>query len=92
MNNRELIDQLTRDLDNRYLRTEVRDMIVALSNIIANTLSKGETINITGIGKFGTKTTRPRRYYNIHSKQMESSQPREEIIFTPSNRLSSYPK
>ncbi len=87
MNNRELISKLSAQTEGEYSRMEVSEVVEALIEVITEVLSRGESINITGIGKFTVKELQPRRYYNVHSGKMEMSTTQRVVVFTPSIKL-----
>ncbi|MFI3294130.1 MAG: HU family DNA-binding protein [Rikenellaceae bacterium] len=87
MNNREVIAELSTRLEGLYIRSEVNEVVEALCELIAKTLNRGESINLTSIGKFVVKQSPPRKYYNVHTKQREYSPAKRMVIFTPSKNL-----
>lgn len=87
MNNREIMMKLSTKLESGYSQSEVNEIVDAFVEIIAQTLCQGETVNITGIGKLSTKQQPERRYYNVHSRQMESRPTKRVVVFKPSAKL-----
>ena len=87
IDNREVITELSNKLEGTFTRKEVTKVVDTLLKIITESISKGEAINLTGFGKFAIKEQPPRRYYNIHTDQIEYSTTKKVVVFTPNKVL-----
>ena len=73
MDNREVITELSNKLEDTFTRKEVIKVVDELLKIITESRNKGGVINLTDLGKFAIKQQPPRRYYNVHTDQIEYS-------------------
>ena len=85
MNESDLIATLADSLAIR--RDKAREALDVLAQVIAGTLSDGETISVRGLGKFKTVTRAARQGRNPATGQPIAIPAKIGVKFTPSSKL-----
>lgn len=86
MNKQQVINKLYKHLSQQemsYQKWEIVEVVEPFLALISEELNNGNNINLSQFGKFSVRTRKSRAYYNINTRQMESSTARREIVFTP---------
>jgi len=68
-------------------KSEARDFLWALADVIAEGLSNGRTVAIEDVGMFSIVLIPARRAWNIHEKRMRIVQPYMRFKFVPSKNV-----
>lgn len=67
MNKSEFIKKLSKK--SKYTQKECKEFLDTMISIVQQTLQNGESISLTGFGKFETRYRRPRNNYNPITKK-----------------------
>ncbi|KAK2075971.1 hypothetical protein QBZ16_001307 [Prototheca wickerhamii] len=63
---------------------KAKQVLADAIDIIAESLRNGEPVSLRGLGRFELKATKPRRRYNVHTKDFYDSGAGLRVSFTPS--------
>lgn len=85
MNNKELIAELSRQLD--LSGEAVSAMLMATGKAMAEELSKGNFVNMQGFGMFEARRKEERLSVNPRTKVRTLIPPKQVVVFKPSNSL-----
>lgn len=88
MNRKDLTDDLSKRLGIPF--NKVSSILKSFCETIARVVSKGKTITFRGFGRFVLKETKPRKYYDIHTKSIRTSTPKIKIVFRPATKFIDY--
>lgn len=86
MNKKQLIDELSRKLEQkniRYPKWELISIIEPVLEVVMETLSRSEEVQINKFGRFFIKHKKGSRYYNMNTKQNAIAPDKKIIQFTP---------
>ena len=68
-------------------KNESAEMVEAVFSIMKSTLESGETLKISGFGRFEVKQKKDRRGRNPHTGESITIEARRILTFKPSNLL-----
>lgn len=86
MNKKQFIDALSAKLEQqniRYPKWELTSIIEPALEVIMETLSHGEDIQLNKFGHFSIKYKKGSPYYNINTKRKEIAPDKRIVQFTP---------
>lgn len=86
MNKKQFIDALSAKLEQqntRYPKWELTSIIEPALEVIMETLSHGEDIQLNKFGHFSIKYKKGSPYYNINTKRKEIAPDKKIVQFTP---------
>lgn len=86
MNKKQFIDALIIKLEQqniRYPKWELTSIIEPTLEVIMETLSRGEEIQLNKFGRFCVKHKKGSAYYNINTKQKEKAPDKKLVQFIP---------
>lgn len=86
MNKKQFIEALSAKLEQqniRYPKWELTSIIEPALEVIMETLSRGEDIQLNKFGHFSIKHKKGSPYYNINTKRKEIASDKKVIQFTP---------
>ncbi len=85
LNKEKMIVKIQNQID--LTKPESRDLIDRLLEIMKSTLANGETVLISGFGKFSVRQKRARRGRNPKTKESLILKERKVLVFKASGRL-----
>lgn len=86
MNKKQLIDALSKKLEQkniRYPKWELISIIEPALEVVMETLSRGEEVQLNKFGHFSVKHKKGFRYYNMNTGQTAIAPDKKIIQFTP---------
>lgn len=85
MNTTEVVAALAESRD--MSKAETRRLLDIILHTFSDSLAKGHSFTIPGLGTFGTHIRNERRSYNPHYKQYMMLPPKRVVDFSPSKGL-----
>lgn len=86
MNKKQLIDELSRKLEQkniRYPKWELISIIEPALEVVMEILSRGEEVQINKFGRFSIKRKKGSYFYNMNTGQKELAADKQIVQFTP---------
>lgn len=88
MNRKDLTDDLSKRLG--IPSNKVSAIVRSFCESVAHAVADGKTVAFRSFGRFGLKETKPRKYYDIHTKSIRTSTPKIKIVFRPATKFIDY--
>lgn len=70
-----------------YYKSQAKDFLDDMFEVIAETLRSGEDVQIYGFGAFRIQRKKARKYHNVRTREMTEVPEYNTIIFYPSPNL-----
>lgn len=84
MNKQELVQAVSREIDERISQDKIRMILNTAVDIISRTLDEGEPVKWQGFGSLVPKEIPPRRYFSPAHREYMVSEESKRVVFAGS--------